>query len=539
MALNNNDISYKNVLGLQKDPFSSEPDPAFYYAFDSFEQRLKVLQGLVLGADILVLVIGEPGSGKTTLLNRYLATAHRQWKAVRILTEPDTASPRTTDTLDRGGYPAYVLEDSENPIVIVDDSHTLPQKELEFLLEEALVPGSTHKIKRLVLFGESDLYTRVNRLAETYAAQPAVNKIYLPGLTETQTGAYLQHRLAAAGYSGKTPFNSSTVKDIHQTSGGYPGAVNEIAGQWLRLKYSPKEEGQGMLQHFSASPRRTAVWIAAGSIILLLAVLWYFQDRNPGVSKPQDQKTAKTIFRKKIPQDQQAANTVIRKKITEPETASHLPSKVSTSQPPAVETPTEPPAEAGTQQPPAVEPPIEAPAEVGTPQTAAVEPPTRPPSEIKTRPPVKTKTALSEPAAATPAKEEPPEKIQIQPTPPPTTPSTSATSIAKSDKKTVEREKWLLSQDATSYTIQIMGVHNEQSLMDFIKKNHLLEQNQIAYYESTFQGMAWFQLLYGIYPTKQAAELAVDKLPEDIRRAGPWIRRMSAVQHAIKNRGLQ
>ena len=201
-----NTISYKNVLDLQKDPFSSKPDPAFYYALDSFEQRLKVLQGLVQGADILVLVIGEPGSGKTTLMNRYLAAVRGQWKAVRILADPDSAWPRTTDTLDREGYPAYILQDSENPIVIVDDSHKLPQKELEFLLQEALVPGGTNKIKRLVLFGESDLYTRVTRLAETYPAQPAVNKIYLPGLTAAQTGAYLRHRLAAAGYTGKNPF---------------------------------------------------------------------------------------------------------------------------------------------------------------------------------------------------------------------------------------------------------------------------------------------------------------------------------------------
>jgi DamX protein len=575
VSLNNQDISYKNELGLQKDPFSPEPDPAFYYAFDSFEQRLKVLQGLVQGTDILVLVIGEPGSGKTTLLHRYLAATDEKWKAVRILTDPDTASPRTTDTLDRGGYPAYILQDSESPIVIVDDSHKLPQKELEFLLQEALVPGSTNKIKRLVLFGESDLYTRVTRLAETYAVQPAVNKIYLPGLTEKQTGAYLQHRLAVAGYTGKNPFNSSAVKNIHQTSGGYPGAVNEIANQWLKVKYSTKEEGQSMLQHFSASPRRVAVWIAAGVIIILLAALWYFPGRKPAVSKPADQKTAKIVLRKKIPQDNQAADTVIRKKITAAKTATQSPSEARTPQPPAVETATQSPSEVRTPQPPAAETATQSPSEVRTPQPPAVEtatqslsevrtppppavetatqspsevrtpqPPavetaTQLPAEIKTKQPAKVETALSEPAVAAPVKEEPPQQIQIQSAPPSPTPSTSARAGRKADKRAVQREKWLLSQDATSYTIQIIGVHNEQSLWDFIKKNQFLEQNEIAYYESTFQGKVWYQLLYGIYPTKQEAVLAANKLPENVRRAEPWIRRMSTIQKAIKDRGLQ
>ena len=510
MSLNNQDTDIKQVLGLQKDPFSLEPDPAFYYAFVSFEQRLKVLQGLVQGTDILVLVIGEPGSGKTTLLNRYLDANEGQWKAVRIMTDPDSASPRTTDTLDRGGYPAFVLQDSENPVVIVDDSHKLPQKELEFLLQEALVPGGTNKIKRLVLFGESDLHTRVTRLAATYPAQPAVNKIYLPGLTEMQTGEYLQYRLAAAGYTRKNPFNSSAVKDIHQTSGGYPGAVNEIARQWLRVKYSSQEKGQSMLPHFSAPLRRVAMWIAAGVIILLLVVFWYFPDREPAVSKPLDQTSAKKVFRQKITQNRPAAETVIRKKITVAETAVPLPSAIKTPQPEAIETP----------------------------QPEVIETSPQPPPENRTNQPAKVETAQAETAVAAPAMEAPPQKIQIQPAPPPAAPSTSATPGTKADNRAVQREKWLLAQDASSYTIQIMGVHNEQSIFEFIKKNQLLQQNEIAYYESTFQGKAWFQLLYGLYPTRQAAELAANELPENIRRAGPWIRRMAVIQKAIKDRGL-
>ncbi len=78
------------ALGLQKEPFSTEPDSLFYYSFDSFEQRLKVLHGLVQGKDLFVLVIGEPGSGKTTLLNRYLASTDTKWKSARILTDPET-----------------------------------------------------------------------------------------------------------------------------------------------------------------------------------------------------------------------------------------------------------------------------------------------------------------------------------------------------------------------------------------------------------------------------------------------------------------
>jgi len=81
-----------------------------------------------------------------------------------------------------------------------------------------------------------------------------------------------------------------------------------------------------------------------------------------------------------------------------------------------------------------------------------------------------------------------------------------------------------------------MGVHNEEFLLSFIKKNQLLEQNEIAYYQSTFNSKAWYQLLYGIYHTKKEAQLAVNKLPENIRKAKPWIRSISTVQKAIREK---
>ena len=79
-----------------------------------------------------------------------------------------------------------------------------------------------------------------------------------------------------------------------------------------------------------------------------------------------------------------------------------------------------------------------------------------------------------------------------------------------------------------------MGVSNEITLPDFIRKNRLLEQNEIAYYQTTFRGKPWFQLLYGIYAGKEEARLAAEKLPENIRKLTPWIRRISAVQKSIR-----
>jgi DamX protein len=394
------------------------------------------------------------------------------------------------------------------------------------------VPGSTSKIKRLVLFGEPGLDTKISRLPVTSAAQPAVNKIYLPSLTEKQTGEYLQLRMAAAGYTGENPFNSSAVKDIYQTSGGYPGAVNEIANQWLRTKYSAKEEGQGMKQHFSASPRRVGVWIAAGVIVLALAAIWYFQDGRPAASNPPGQAAAKKVYRQKMPMIPGAAEPVVRKKIITAQPATQATVEIKPAQSPAAGA--QPTAETSPQ--PSVQVPTQPQAEVSMQPAAQASTQTR--GDINANRQTGEPAAPAEPAAARPQAEDLPRSTQTQPPSLTATPSAAETP-APAGITAVRREKWLLTQDPESYTIQIMGVHHEQSLLDFIKRNQALKQGEVAYYETLFQGRPWYQLLYGIYPTKQAAQVAADELPENIRRAGPWMRRLATIQQAIKERRIQ
>ena len=170
----NQDQNYRTALGLKRDPFAPEPDARFYYPFESFEQRLQLLNHLVQGTDLLVLVIGESGCGKTTLLHRYLVKTDESWKADLI---------KLGSTEQQEGYPVFIQQDATDPIVIVDDAHELPEKALRFLLQEALVTENENRIKRLVLFGEPELSNFITALSESTAGDTAINKITMPVLT--------------------------------------------------------------------------------------------------------------------------------------------------------------------------------------------------------------------------------------------------------------------------------------------------------------------------------------------------------------------
>jgi septal ring-binding cell division protein DamX len=109
----------------------------------------------------------------------------------------------------------------------------------------------------------------------------------------------------------------------------------------------------------------------------------------------------------------------------------------------------------------------------------------------------------------------------------------------KTEEWIIHREKWLLSQNSSHYTIQLMGVRKEELLFDFIQSDPWLQQNEIAFYQTTFKDKPWFQLLYGVYPTKKEAQSTADTFPPKIRKSSPWIRRLSGVQKAIRKHAAQ
>jgi hypothetical protein len=282
-----------------------------------------------------------------------------------------------------------------------------------------------------------------------------------------------------------------------------------------------------------------AVWVAAGVIIVSLAALWLFFVGKPSTQKKPGLNLAKTVFRQKMPQNRISVKTIDNKKVITVKIPDKPAAETKPQQAQAAAPPTEPQAQVKIDQTKkekslTAEPLSESQAPIGSDpaekeKAAAAEPPTKPQAPIRIDPAEKEKTvAPGQETTASLKKDSPPEIIprqEAKPTP----------VVVKSAAQEIRRENWLLSRDGRTYTVQVIGVSNEKSLLDFIQRNQVLKQNEIAYYESTFRGKAWFQLLYGIYPDKQAARLAANKLPENIRHAGPWIRSIAAVQKEIAN----
>jgi DamX protein len=112
-------------------------------------------------------------------------------------------------------------------------------------------------------------------------------------------------------------------------------------------------------------------------------------------------------------------------------------------------------------------------------------------------------------------------------------PTTLAQATASAKVEAPHREDWLLNQPATLYSLQLLGSRNEKAVLKFIEE-YRLELSDTAYYKGSFKETEWFVLLYGLYPSREAAISARDTLPKPLRKSKPWPRSLESVQSAIR-----
>jgi septal ring-binding cell division protein DamX len=94
------------------------------------------------------------------------------------------------------------------------------------------------------------------------------------------------------------------------------------------------------------------------------------------------------------------------------------------------------------------------------------------------------------------------------------------------------REAWLLAQGEENFSLQIMGGGDESSIAAYIKKQQ--EKEPFAYYRAVKKGKNWYPLLYGLYPSKEAAKQAIERLPREYQKLKPWVRSLGAIQSEIR-----
>lgn len=104
----------------------------------------------------------------------------------------------------------------------------------------------------------------------------------------------------------------------------------------------------------------------------------------------------------------------------------------------------------------------------------------------------------------------------------------------RSRSSVVRDANWVLQQNPDHYTVQLAGSTDLKALLTIASK--VSTPSRLAHYSisSKKTNKEWFNLLYGRYRTKKAAQMQLDGLPPELKQYKPWITKFSDVQKRLK-----
>lgn len=241
-------MSYYRVLGLTKEPFSSSPDPNFFFRSMSHVQALNRLEIAIRLKRGLSLILGEVGTGKTTLARTLLHRfQHEPQVLFHIILDPSYESeyqflqhlcrmfgvrPTLKSTLGcREAIEHYVFQqagtEGRTVVLVVDEGQKLSLAMLETLRVLLNYETNEFKLLQVVIFGQMELMPRVKRIRNFI--DRAVLKYIINPLNEQETAELIRFRLEQAGLAeGRMLFSSEAIRAIYRLTQGYPRKISML-----------------------------------------------------------------------------------------------------------------------------------------------------------------------------------------------------------------------------------------------------------------------------------------------------------------------
>jgi len=241
-------MPYYNVLKLEKEPFSTSPDPYFLYPSISHKQALQRLEIAVRLKRGLSLVLGDVGIGKTTLARSLLQLLSQEsgfishmildpvydseFQFVSYLAQLFGIKPSFRSSLDyKEAIERFLFKkcvEQENIVLlIIDEAQKLSLTSLEILRTLLNYETNEYKLLQLVVVGQMELLPKLKRIRNF---SDRINlKYILNPLDINETKNMIEFRLKQAGYNTeKGLFTDTAMNMIYQYTQGYPRKIAKL-----------------------------------------------------------------------------------------------------------------------------------------------------------------------------------------------------------------------------------------------------------------------------------------------------------------------
>ena len=279
---------YLSYFDLKELPFSIAPNPDYLFMSDRHREALNHLTYGLGETGGFVLLTGEVGTGKTTV-SRCLMEQIPDNTQVAFILNPTLSAHELLATLcdelcieydeDKitlKGFTDKIQkhllanhEAGKNTLLLIDEAQHLLPDVLEQLRLLTNLETNTKKLLQVILIGQPELQTLLQRQDLRQLAQRITARYHLMPLTLPESKQYIQHRLDVA----KAPrmlFEESAVKQIHKLSTGIPRLMNLLCDKSLMLAY---QQNQSMVN-------RKVVTQASNEVLGSAAIMKQAQKRD-------------------------------------------------------------------------------------------------------------------------------------------------------------------------------------------------------------------------------------------------------------------
>ena len=245
---------YEQFFGLGFSPFQLMPDPRFYFSSTGHSRALAHLTYGLAQGDGFIVITGDVGTGKTTLIDHLLTQLDPTgYVAARIVTSQLSPNGLLRMILNAfnircgAGDKAGMLHQFEEfcrqtrsagvrVLLIIDEVQNLPFATLEELRMLSNFPGSGAPLQTC-LIGQPQFLEVIRSSRARQLRQRICTSYHLGVLEESEVGAYVQHRLRIASWSGDPSFDEDVFSAISTYTNGVPRRINLLCSRLLLRSY--------------------------------------------------------------------------------------------------------------------------------------------------------------------------------------------------------------------------------------------------------------------------------------------------------------
>ncbi|KPJ68029.1 MAG: hypothetical protein AMJ43_01025 [Coxiella sp. DG_40] len=247
---------YLKYFDLNEFPFVLAPDTHYFCNLPSHHEALNVLLLSLRSGEGFIKIIGEVGMGKTLLCRELLNELSDDEYVTAYITNPffnysgfqkvlaRELSVCFDDKIEQQDLLNLINEKllkihamGKHVVVVIDEAQALSDQCLEGLRLLSNLETESEKLLQIILFGQPELDTRLNRPNLRQLKQRIAFSYYLRPVNRLELEDYINHRLFKAGNKQGALFLKKSLDLLFRASHGIPRLINILCHKALIAAY--------------------------------------------------------------------------------------------------------------------------------------------------------------------------------------------------------------------------------------------------------------------------------------------------------------